>query len=432
MYLFLKSNNFPLFFLLLFSVLILSNCIKEEQLDSNLEEESVSTERNSDEYENEYDDLFEYARLLSLAITKNNGMNRVLQSKSLLLEKEGYYEQEFFVGMEGDVKTELQGGKSLHEILKQVGNASTPLFIDNLMKRYPGMAVLLIGEPKVKQFSNRVYVDNAFDDMNEKEIIYYYENGRLNSHTVSEVPIEKAFIVRISESFLNSDNDEFNVESVDLFQLENGSTVKVKKSAFPESRRSTPNRDTSKHGDVASPRNGPCERDCENGTTNLWRFRTTNDYDGGFRGKGEWFFLAVWDDAVSYNIVNGGLVVTGNALEYLKTGEIGSVRGNDEWHNPDFSLFIWDQLGDGDRMKVACYESDGGSTKTVTLNLSSQLKVKVAGVEYTGGLSGTHNFVINNGDDFIGEMLVEYCHGIGANGFIYHPASPVDFQLNER
>ncbi|MBC8753062.1 hypothetical protein H2O64_00160 [Kordia sp. YSTF-M3] len=438
----MKPTNIKLFFLAAM-LIFMNSCSKDEAV---LDEESITIEQTDLAKQSAaHEGLFEYARLVSIAINKHSGMNEALQEKALELQSTGYYEQEFYVGMQGETQAKGFGNNSLNSLLEDVDGEKSAVKIKDYLKTNPAMSVLLIGDAKSQKFSNRVYVDNGFDDMNPMEMIYYYENGTLHSESISEELTSNAFIVRNSEVYINEDdaiNKTGDDAGVVLFSYADGRSVKVNSGAVNANSKLVPIDEEPGGGGGGSGYpppptcNEPCERDCESGTENLWRFRTQNDYDGFWRGKGEWFFVIIWADGANYTLQNGGVTVTGSALSYLRTGQINNVRGDYSWHYPNFSSIIWDRVAsptnpvaDGNRMKVACFESDGGSTQTFTATLTYSLATQGAG---TFGFNLPISFTINDGDDFIGEYLVEYCHDIGSNGFIYNPEYQVDFQHNER
>ncbi|MCH2193006.1 hypothetical protein [Kordia sp.] len=407
--------------------------------------------------------LFEYARLMSVAIQKHANMNNLLQEEAIRLQRRGYYEQEFFVGMQG--KSEMKGfaGKSLNQILANIDEAKSNVNIKEFLNVNPGMSVLLAGDRRTEEFSNRVYVDNGFDDSNPNEVVHYYENGVMYSELLTVERYKKSFVVRISEVYTGITTgslDKSDKNNSVLFTYDDGRSVVVNAGSIETvNSKLLANEDPSLDGvegdDIIYPGGGgntggggspgggsgnppssgcdeDCERDCEDGTENLWRFRTSNDYDGFLAGKGEWFFVIIWADGANYTIEDGAVVTSGSALSYLRTGQITKVTDDDTWFYPNFSSIIWDPhvsatnpKPDGNRMKVACFESDGGRTK----NFETKLSFKVF---ETIDVELPINFTINNGDDFIGEYIVEYCHDIGSGGFIYHPASAVDVQHNER
>jgi len=442
----------------------LHSCSKEEAFDG--QEDALVTETiNVSKQSVEHQALFEYARLMSLAIHKHSGMNDLLQEQALKLEKLGYYEQEFFVGMQG--KSEMKGftGQSLNQVLANIDEAKSNINIKEFLNVNPGMSVLLAGKRKWTVFSNRVYVDNNFDDQNPMEVVHYYENGVLHVEMLEQERYEKSFVVRNSEVFVGvarGNLDKSDRSNTILFTYDDGREVVVNAGAIE-----TPNSklyDNQPGFDGADPGNGGsqifpgsgvvgggttgggttgggttgsscaelCERDCETGTENLWRFRTTDDYDGFLAGKGEWFFVIIWADGANYTIQNGAVVTTGPALSYLRTGQIKKVTDDNTWFYPNFSSIIWDRTlsptnpqPDGDRMKVVCFESDGGRSKDFETKLTFKV-LEAVSVEVP------IKFTIDKGDDLIGEYIVEYCHDIGAGGFVYHPAGAVDVQHSER
>lgn len=417
----------------------------------------------------EHQALFEYARLMSIAIHKHENMNNLLQEEALRLEKRGYYEQEFFVGMQGKSEMKDFAGKSLNQVIATIDEAKSNVNIKEFLNVNPGMSVLLAGDRHTQTFTNRVYVDNNFDDQDPMEVVHYYENGKMHTELLSEYRYEKSFVVRNSEVYqgvTTSQLDKSDKSSTVLFAYDDGRSVVVNAGAVL-----TPNAKLFQNGDpfldgdgsgnndgdVINPGGGggypgggstgggstgggntgtpcgeDCERDCENGTENLWRFRTTNDYDGFLAGKGEWFFVIIWADGAGYTIEDGAVVVEQSSLTHLRTGQITKVTDDDTWFYPNFSSIIWDPhvsatnpKPDGNRMKVVCFESDGGRTK----NFETKLSFKVFDVI---DVELPIDFTINNGDDLIGEYIVEYCHDIGSGGFVYHPAGAVDVQHNER
>ncbi|AXG69475.1 hypothetical protein KORDIASMS9_01698 [Kordia sp. SMS9] len=446
--------------LLLISLLLigLHSCSNEETLDSE-NDPIVSGQLDVSKQSEVHQGLFEYARLMSLAIQKHDNMNELLQTETLRLERRGYYEQEFFVGMQGESEMKGFSGKSLNQILATVDDAKSEVNIKEFLNINPGMSVLLAGDISTDVFSNRVYVDNNFDDQDSMEVVHYYENGIMYTEPLFVERYKKSFVVRTSEVYMGVKTSPLSkVEEKSasvLFTYDDGRSVIVN-AGFIE----TPNSKLYDDDDIYDPGSGPyegpddpliddgntnpgnpggggnpctatCERDCVNGTENLWRLRTTNDYDHQFLGgKGEWFFIIIWANDANYTIQNGTVVTTGSPLSYLRTGEI-KVKDDNSWHTPNFSSIIWNPNEsptnpnpDGDRMKVICFESDGGSAR----NFQSTLSFKVFGAN----LSIPINFTINNGDDFIGEYIVDYCQDISYNGFIYHPAAVVDIQHNER
>jgi hypothetical protein len=468
--------------ILLLAVLIvgLHSCTKDEAFD-NENDPIVSGDLDVSKQSIEHQALFEYARRMSIAIQKHPNMNNLLQEEALRLERLGYYEQEFFVGMQGKSQIEGFAGQTLNQILATVDEAKAEINIKEFLNINPGMSVLLAGDKRTEVFSNRVYVDNNFDDQNPMEVVHYYENGIMHTEMLQIERYKKSFVVRTSEVYMGvttsplSKNDRKNASV--LFTYDDGRSVVVNAGAIE-----TPNSKLYPNDDAYDPGSGPyddpdpydpynpydepidpiiddgytnpgtvdpgtggsgsgnpppnpctatCERDCENGTENLWRFRTTDDYDNFLGGKGEWFFVIIWADGANYTIQNGGVVVTGDALSYIRTGQIKKVTNDDTWFYPNFSSIIWDPNQsasnpnpDGDRMKVVCFESDGGRNR----NFEATLSFKILGAN----LSVPIDFTIENGDDLIGEYIVDYCQDIGANGFMYHPAAAVDIQHNER
>lgn len=156
-------------------------------------------------------------------------------------------------------------------------------------------------------------------------------------------------------------------------------------------------------------RSGECSRDQIEGRESFLRFKTKDDYDGRFKGHGEWYFIFLLADDVQVQYVNGAPVVTGPAFSSLRTGKVTGVDDNDEWVTPwgdsGFYLHRWDLDDDGDKYKVHVYEHDGGRTKTI--NLTANAGYKKDGVDI--GLSATIPIDIDKRDDQLGEFFIYYC-----------------------
>lgn len=420
----------------------------ESEIATDEDIETAFKEINSLKQTPEHQALFEYARLLSITIAKHEGTNELLQKKALQLKRIGYYEQEFYVGMEDNESAKEFGNKSLVHRLVNIGENDVSTQLKKFNKTNPGMSVLLVGDAKVKGFSNRVYVDNDFDDRNEFETIYYYENGILHTTSLSEKPALKAFVVRNSEVYIDEEKSQYekyaNQPTMTLFSYKDGRSVKINQGAI-KAIIAPPNDDDELGGGDGGggggggggsgsggtpPCTATCERDCEDKTENLWRFRTEDDYDGFLRGSGEWYFIFLWGDS-NYTYQNGTVVLTGSALNSVRKGTITGVCDDNSWYYPNFDVIMWNittsatnPIPDGNRMKVVCFEDDGGGNQTVNASLSFE----ILGIN----LNLSTNFTIDDGDDFIGEYIVDYCQDIGSNGFIYHPSGAVDVQHNER
>ncbi|QHI38155.1 hypothetical protein IMCC3317_35420 [Kordia antarctica] len=409
-------------FLLSILITFFYSCSENETF---VEEEAIVSKQVMIEVEKqspEQQTLFEYARLLSVAIDTHENMNEVLQEKALKLQRLGYYEQEFYVGMEEQNSMKAFGNNSLRNILEKVGNAETPSLLKEFTRINPAMTVLLLGDAEVQEFSNRVYVDNGFDDSNLAETIYFYENGMLKSQQLGDKPLLKSFIVRNSEvvtrSNILSTEKSKNENMHTLFTYDDGRSVKINAGAIidtPTNAESVSPDDIDGGGSGGTPPsncNAPCERDCESGTENILRFRTHDDRDSFFRGKGEWFFIEAYISS------------SGAFLNIKRTPKMNSVRGDFSWHYPNFLIENIDRKI-VNTIKIYCYESDGGNDTNILFNFAPPYQGTTA---YYNSLSTG----IYSDDDFIGSYIVDYCDGIGTNGVMYAPASDVDVQHSER
>jgi len=351
-----------------------------------------------------------------MSVQSDASILSALEELCVQSEENGHSDVEFFYHLEKDVA--LKGSSNT---LSKMIESSALLRSDETIElcNTPGLSFLLEGNLDADTYSKRIYLDDGFDDSDPNAHIKYYENGVLGSHPISVVPDAKAFVVRISEAYISPDDSRY-----DFHKSIPGATKEVGKTDCGESitvlsrKLETVSPTESEGGDNAIDMR-MCDRDLtHNKTENLKKFRTTNDYES-WRGKGEFFWLIIFADDVEYQIVNGGVQITGNPLGFINTGEFGSVKEN-VWYRPDFSSIIWDLEDDGNRMKYVAYEADGGSERILNLTVNGTFAPD-GDDGSSAGISGVVPVTINNGDDFIGETIVEYCHDLDIYTTYYDP-----------
>lgn len=399
----------------------MTSCEQEELSSIEAHENLVLNEGES------IDALFKIAEILSKSVQSNESILPGLEDFCLESERKGHSDVEFFYHLKKDASLQ-RSSNTLAEIIESSeqfrSNETTELC------NIPGLAFLLEGKLDSKKYSKRIYVDDGFDDSDPNTHIKYYENGVLGSHPISEVPDAKAFVVRISEAYISTGSYRYDLHKSMPNTLREIGKTNCGKSITIIDRKLEPV-DLQSTDEDETRGIQTCDRDLTiNKTENIKKFRTTSTYEF-WRGKGEFFWLIIFADNVNYQLVNGGVQVNGNPLGYLNTGTYGNVK-KDTWYYPNFSSIIWNLDNDGNRMWYVAYESDGGSATTFNLNLSVGFDPPGLG---SASISASIPITINNGDDYVGSSIVEYCHDIDQNssnpGFQYNYGA-AEMYINNR
>ena len=403
-------KNLKIFFgLTLMVMFVMTSCSKENIVDNSLLDQSSVSANKTDSKEDALKTIFVLAKNLSIAVEKDNSILPDLEERCNISNENGHYEKEFFFHLDKDISLGKVGDNNLNKILKStdknyksLGNACDA----------PGLSILLEGNLESEKYSNRIYLDDGFDDSDPNAHIKYYENGVMNSHSISEVPDAKAFVVRICENFISKSDPFYETQR----KFEATTIEKIGYTECGEEINIIQTLDVLtdmqiKDSDVTNYKSGTCERDMNgNKTENLSLFSTTDIHEG-WRGKhGEFKFYAIWATDVQYQFVNGGLQVTGNPLSSSTSGKF-SIKKN-ELAQINYSTVIWDTDTDADRMKYVIYEDDGGSTKVINIDLSASYEPpSVPGL--SASISTSIPITINNGDDKVAEQIVDYCQNVG-------------------
>jgi len=323
------------------------------------------------------------AKHLSIAITEEPELNKVLKEMIDEEVEKGYYENEIFFNIKKEETSQLLNGNTLNSRLSSSHNGEISRTIDYLAINDPGLAVLMIGDKNSTEFNSRIYIDNGFDDSDPNSQIEYYEKGVLGSHSISEAEPELlTFIVRESEAYLapeelllENPNNITKIGSKGREISVLGYNSDIKKDQLKKS-------NTIQSGQTES---RMCARDNFDGKEQMHAFMTSDKRDP-WKGAGEFVFDAVFgDDQDNLN---------GLRIRYTGVWE-------NAWYVKNWELFTWEANNDLDRMKYRIMEEDNGNTYNFDITLSGERE--------GNSIEGAFGVTYTDEDDFIGEALLEYC-----------------------
>lgn len=152
---------------------------------------------------------------------------------------------------------------------------------------------------------------------------------------------------------------------------------------------------------------GPCDRDNNNLKDKLYRMKFTNI--NAYHGANEWFDGGQ-DIAVEIYYLPPNTTTPTKLVSKLIQGSDGDFRSCDWlgfncwtiWKSTNTEIVTWDPAVYGNKMLYNWREKDSGSV----INLS------ISGSYF--GVNGSASLAITNGDDLLGESIVEYCdHTVG-------------------
>ncbi|MBK8627576.1 MAG: hypothetical protein IPN86_19035 [Saprospiraceae bacterium] len=335
------------------------------------------------------------------------------------------------------------GGHSIaQELITTVPEKPVSLILDFLCENDPGLAILLEGNLNSSTISSDVYIDENFDDSNLNNSIYSYLCGIRKQKKISdgEFNSELIFIVRESEAYdptARLNNGYIETKSLAVIC---GNEISVIGTSINEPD-TDPNFDGSNTGiDPGSTetRANPCPnewRTVQNGKENIYRYKTSKDYDP-CRGNGEFLEYVLYgkDLKYKYSDVTGKVEITGAVTDHVAKRQ-EDVKNNFQWKVVNADLFRWYPEENGYKYKILWYEDDGGKAKPIVDKITLVAKVKLPdGTSAEGQAIFDINTLpswLTNGDDFIGESIVDYCD---AENYEYTPNS-IDvtvFNVNER
>lgn len=339
-----------------------------------------------------------------------------------------YYEDEMFFHLEKSKPSPLLNGKSIETVLVEtVPEKPVQAVIDFLCQKDPGLAVLMEGNLAAAAIDNEFFIDEGFDDTDLNNEVYSYTCGTRTKRSIGYGSAHAATVFVLRESEAYSSKIIPQVEHK-VFPATCGYDIIVIGSFVNGGATSDP----------VETRGDDCPnpwRDEEKGKENLYRYKTTKDFDP-FRGKGEFLEYCLYgkDIKYKYNQSTGVLDVTGNTKEYVQKRQ-AEVRDNFQWREVNADLFRWDPKDNGYRYKLVWYEDDGGKDKLLIDKVTLSVKLKLPdGTTAEGSKEIDFDEApdwLSDGDDFIGENIIDYCD---PKGFDYTPSdlNQFVFNVNER
>jgi|GEM_PF-3116639 len=324
------------------------------------------------------------AKHLSVMIAEQQELNEVLKEMIDEEVEKGFYEKEIFFNIKKDETSRLLNGTTLNARLSSSHNDDISKTMDYLAINDPGLAVLMVNPSESTEFNTRVYVDNGIDDQDPNSMIEYFENGVKGTHPISEVPTTMTYIVRQSEAYLSP----VEVEQMNPNSLTNLGSVEGKEIyafGYNTAKFGTSAKELSENNNLKLG-TGNCPRDNFAGKERLLNFKTTK-YDDLFDNESEYRFDILFAD-------------NGTSIGTLRA-EYSGTRPN-IWNFAGKDIITWDSENDHDRMKYVITERDIGYTTKVKIGLP--------------GTGASVELSYTNGDDWIGETIVEYCDQINNTG----------------
>lgn len=411
------------FLLQLFMIISIYSCNKDSS--TTLVTQNLVENRYSDGDHNWMKEKL--AEELSCLITNYPMVLQIFNNSIIETFHSGHYELELFWNLEKDISRIELNGNSLSDLLIQQ-NAQNNSLLNAICINIPALTILQVGTDDpinpTGTFSSKIYYDDDLVNNNQSQFIKYFENCIKDSVTISNVPSNLSFVIRVCETYISP------------IKL---SSERHLKTTNPSYNRGTscenpillygPDTGPNGPGPDGPPNPGchsPCERDCIDGTDMLSRLRARNDYDWWWKGTGEFLFHFIWANNVDYEIRDGKLVITGGSLDYV-IKRVDGVKDNDQFMHPRLDIFNWNNDTDGDRIKCVLLEEDH-NILGIFNDTKIKLKFKVYGVEVE--FETTLKFSDN--DDFIGENIIQYCQPIDPGGFEYKPSTDVDYFLGRR
>jgi len=455
--------NFKSLILIVFSMgVFIWSCSKDTTSDTdvNLETQSLPGDGNGGRGSNYYgfntsfDINFninnpyrnQLAEIISITACRRPEIKEAIKhSVNVFKSTNNYYEDELFFNLEKDKPNSKLQGKSISQVLKEtVPEKDVNGVINFLCKNDPGLAILLEGNLLSTTISNEVYIDENFDDSNLENEIFSYSCGTRNSRKLrdGENNPKMLLVIRESESYVHTQPS--GVEFRNLGR-NCGNDINIIGSTLEDVNNLNGNSGTDPNGnsgtdplDQASVRTIDCTfpwRDEERGKETLYKFRTDNDYES-MRGKGEFLIYVLYgkDLKYKYNESTGRLDITGYNIADIQK-RIIDVKDDNKFRIADSDFFTWNTETNGFKYKIFWHEDDGGKAKPLASKITLTVKAKLPGdIEVERTIDVTFKAYPNglsNGDDFIGETVIEYCH---RKFYKYTPTTlqNFEFQVYER
>jgi hypothetical protein len=175
-------------------------------------------------------------------------------------------------------------------------------------------------------------------------------------------------------------------------------------------------------GTIGSGPGSGCERDSRVGKERFYRFKlkNMNIFD---QIKDQWINgnLEI-DVSITIAPLNGAPFTVTKAF-YLNNSDLrncGVFNCETQWRYESAEIITWTRSLYGDRMMFVWSEFDPGNTQTQNFSFSNNYKLP-DGNTTTSNVS--FSITTTDATDKLGSSVVEYCDGIGSDGFMYDTGS---------
>ncbi len=171
-------------------------------------------------------------------------------------------------------------------------------------------------------------------------------------------------------------------------------------------------------GTIGSGPGSGCERESRVGKERLYRFKL-KDMQTFDRIKDNWINGDL-EMEVSITVAPlNGAPFSITKVFYLNNSDVrdcGVFNCNTEWVYDDAEIITWNRSLYGENMHFAWSEYDPGTTTTRSSSFTNTYKID-ANNSITSNISFSR--ATTDATDNLGESVVEYCDGIGTDGFTY-------------
>lgn len=243
-----------------------------------------------------------------------------------------------FFNIKKDKPFAVLGGHSIaQELINVVPEKPVSEILDFLCKHDPGLAILLEGNLHSDNISDDIFIDENFDDSDLTNTVYSYNCGIRKQKTIADGENNPNLIFVVRESEAYDPNARLNngyIETKSLGIYCNNDILVIGNSINGTD--TDPNIESE-----TEIRTNPCPnewRSIQNGKENLYRYKTSKDYDP-MRGNGEFLEYVLYgkDLKYKYNDVTGKVEITGAVTDHVAKRQ-ESVKNNFEWKvvNADF------------------------------------------------------------------------------------------------
>lgn len=372
-------------------ILVFSSCSEKET-----SEELISSPNDAIEYYADYESVIE---VMAQGLSKTIASEDWLQSISERSMSKENGDQVFVYGLAKDLKINT---KTLSQNIFQSAALSPEKMDKYILSDFPLLSIALNGQD-VNTDTKVFYDYRDDDDYLPSDEVYYFVKGEKYSMDYKDVDKKNDtyFIIRNNErvATVNEATGSLSkgIES-DLKRVENLKDYFYSNRALlgtvdGVTYRLTYELETSQIEEIEETddeKNG-CYRDGNTKREGISHYRTTNDYDGGFNGSGEFevqfTFTNQYGQEIDYYVRKTN-IQDDNVIRTFGYG---------------WNVLHWDRNYHGDRFEVALWEDDNSSddgrySGSFTANIPS---VGNVGLSYDFGA---------NSDDRIGTAEIDYCY----------------------